>query len=291
MNYRLPGWFKQEIIDNNFKKSSELISSFGLNTVCKEALCPNINECFKKSKLTFLILGDTCTRKCLFCAVKHSFSLSLPQEDEPKRIAEAVSNLKLEYVVITSVTRDDLPDGGARHFAKTIEYISSLNKNVKIEVLIPDFKARTENLQIVVLASPDVIGHNLETVKRLHKILKPQSDYLVSLEVLEKIKNINPAITTKSSLLLGLGESEEEVISAMRDLRKVDCDVLTLGQYLSCGKNYFPVKEYIYPEKFEDYQKEALSLGFRAVLSGPLVRSSYKAEEIYQSLAPKLISS
>jgi lipoic acid synthetase len=230
--------------------------------------------------MTFMILGNICTRSCLFCAVGKNKKLTLDL-DEPKRISEAVKLLSLRYLVITSVTRDDLPDGGAGIFAKTIKLCRLVDKDIKIEILIPDFKADKNSLKTVMDARPSVLGHNLETVKRLHKELKPESGYQRSLEVLNEVKKINPLIPTKSSMLLGLGETESEVIEAMQDLRRVSCDMLTLGQYLAPSQNNCLTREYIRPAQFYKYKEIALSLGFKAVCSGPLVRSSFKAEDLY----------
>jgi lipoic acid synthetase len=232
-----------------------------------------------------MILGDTCTRDCRFCAVAKSDNSNLELDlQEPKRIAAAVRWLALSYVVITSVTRDDLADGGSGIFAQTIETIRMLDKRIKIEVLIPDFKGSTASLKCVVDAGPDVIAHNIETVSRLYQEVRPKAGYRLSLEVLNKIKEIGGKVITKSSLMLGLGEKEEEVLSVMQELRQSRCDILTLGQYLSPSKGHYPVKEFISKEKFARYREGGLALGFKAVLSGPLVRSSYQAEEVYKGI-------
>jgi lipoic acid synthetase len=283
MKNRLPYWFKQDLPDDTTLTMLGLLSGFNINTVCQKAKCPNLNYCFKKSKLTFMILGDTCSRNCRFCAVDKSDNKNRGLDlDEPFRIAEAVKELGLDYAVITSVTRDDLEDAGASVFAKTIELIRSINRNIKVEVLIPDFQGKITSLKCVSDAVPDVMAHNLEAVSRLYKYLKPGCDYEVSLGILKKIKELNPAIITKSSLILGIGETENEVIAAMEDLRDADCDILTLGQYLSPSVNHYPVEEFIDLEQFQRYSKIGLDLGFKALLSGPLVRSSYRAEEVYK---------
>lgn len=282
---RLPLWFRQELPDEPTLKKMQLLSELNVNTVCKEAKCPNLSYCFKNAKLTFMILGDVCTRNCRFCAVKKSDGKSLTLDlEEPLRIARVVRELGLNYVVITSVTRDDLKDGGAEIFAKTIELIHALNRNIKVEVLIPDFSGNPLGLKTVIDARPCVVGHNIETVKRSYKELKPKSDYRVSLDILNKIKEINPLLTTKSSLILGLGETEGEVISTLRDLRYARCDILTLGQYLAPSLDHYPIKEFIGIKQFNRYKDIGTALGFKAVLSGPLVRSSYRAEEAYKEV-------
>ncbi|MDD5595007.1 MAG: lipoyl synthase [Candidatus Omnitrophica bacterium] len=257
----------------------------GIHTVCQEAKCPNLGSCFLENKLAFLILGDICTRNCSFCAVKRAKQEKLPlDQTEPVRIAQAVKNLGLKFVVLTSVTRDDLADGGAANFALTIELIHALGPGIKVEVLIPDFQGKRESLEVVLGAQPEVVAHNLETVPRLYGDLRPMASYALSLELLGKIKEISPITKTKSSLMLGLGEKEEEVINVMKDLRKNHCDFLTLGQYLAPSISHYPVKEFIALDQFDYYRSIGLSLGFRAVLSAPLVRSSYKAEELYGSI-------
>lgn len=282
---RLPPWFRQDIPDESTLKRMRELSALGLNTVCQEARCPNLSYCFKNSELTFMILGDTCTRSCRFCAVEKSGSGdTLRLSEEPSLVAGMVKQLNLKFVVITSVARDDLGDGGAGVFAKTVESIRGLNGKIKIELLIPDFRGNILALKKVIAVSPDVIGHNIEMVKRLYKEIRPQADYEVSLGLLRNIKEIDSGITTKSSIMLGLGEKEEEVISAMRDLRESRCDILTLGQYLAPSEKHYPVKEFITPAQFMKYEKIALSIGFKGVLSGPKVRSSYKGEKLYRKV-------
>jgi lipoic acid synthetase len=232
-----------------------------------------------------MILGGACTRNCAFCAVgkasRPSLSLDL---DEPYRLQEAVRQLGLNYVVITSVTRDDLSDGGADIFAQCVELMRAIDSRIKVEVLIPDFKGRAGSIKRLLASRPDVVAHNLETVRRLYRDLRPMANYQVSLDVLKKIKEIDAAATTKSSLMLGLGETEEEVSEALADLRLSECDILTLGQYLAPSLTHYPIKEFVHPEQFKEYKKQALGLGFKGVLSGPLVRSSYKAEEVYKDV-------
>lgn len=282
---RLPSWFKQELPDDKALKMSNLLLGFCVKTVCREAKCPNQSYCFRSKKVTFMILGDICTRNCLFCNVNKSTDAHLSVDnDEPRRISEAVRILGLDYVVITSVTRDDLSDGGASIFAKTIELIRKVNKDTKVEALIPDFGGRISSLRLLLDAEPDVVAHNIETVRRISVDLRPLSDYQLSLDLLGRIKEINIRLHTKSSLMLGLGETEAEIIEAMRDLRNSFCDSLTLGQYLAPSIGHYPIKEFVSIEQFQKYRDIGLSLGFKTVLSGPLVRSSYKAEEVHLSL-------
>ncbi|TBR14992.1 lipoyl synthase [bacterium] len=275
---RKPSWLNKKIELGKCRQVSELLSGLKLNTVCQEALCPNISECFSQNTATFLILGDTCTRACGFCAVNKGLPGQI-DDLEPDKIAEAVNRLGLDYVVITSVTRDDLGDGGAGVFACTISSIRKIKRCVKIELLIPDFKGNTDALKKVVDAAPDVIGHNLETVPSLYSIARPQADYRRSLEVLKSIKKLvsTNKIYTKSGLMLGLGEKEGEVSDVLLDLRNVDCDFLSLGQYLCPGNKNLAVEEFVHPEKFLEYKQKALEMGFLYVESGPYVRSSYRA--------------
>ncbi len=302
---RLPLWFRQEIPDKITLERTQLLSEFNVRTVCQEARCPNLSFCFKRQKFTFIILGDTCTRNCRFCAVGKTENKNLKlDEDEPWRIAKVVKDLGLNYVVITSVARDDLADGGARIFSQTIELIRRINSDinpvrdtansnnnlvvsngVKTEVLIPDFKGSILSLKVVLDAQPHLVGHNIETVERLYKDLRPKANYRISLGILKKIKEIQPLFTTKSSLMLGLGETEEEVIKTMQDLLYSGCDILTLGQYLAPSPAHYPIKEFIGIEQFQRYRDIGLGLGFKSALAGPLVRSSYRAEEVYKEVA------
>ena len=286
MNNRLPSWFRQELPGEEARKISRLFSKLCVHTVCREARCPNINLCFKNKKATFLILGNVCTRGCRFCSItKHDGRPLTVDTGEPLRVAEAIKLLGLDYAVITSVTRDDLSDGGAELFAQTLEQIRRLNNSsVKIEVLIPDFNGNEESIKKVVRASPDLIGHNIETVKRLYPELRPQADYWRSLDLLHQIKLLGQGIPTKSSLMLGMGETEEEVIEVMKDLRRSLCDCLYLGQYLTPSFDHYPVKEFLCLEQFEEYRITALNMGFKALLCAPLVRSSYRAEIVYREL-------
>ena len=260
-----------------------MLRSRGLSTVCEEARCPNISACFAKPTAAFMILGSLCTRNCGFCSVEPASSLALapPEVDEPERVALAARDMSLKYVVITSVTRDDLPDGGALHFSKTVRAVRSVLPGAKIEVLTPDFRGDVGALRAVLDALPDVFNHNLETVPRLYPLVRPQAVYRRSLRVLSKAREMAPAVRTKSGIMVGLGETENEVISVMEDLRAAGCDYLTIGQYLRPSKMKLPVVEYVTPAVFEKYGDVAHSLGFRAVASAPLVRSSMDAEEMF----------
>jgi len=256
----------------------KLLRGLHLHTVCESALCPNIGECFGRGTATFMILGDVCTRGCRFCAVRKG-KPAPPDPEEPERVAEAARRLGLKHVVITSVTRDDLPDGGASHFVATIEAVRCRLPDATIEVLIPDFGGSLRALEQVIAAGPEVINHNLETVPRLYPLVRPRADYRRSLGILAWVKRQAPHITTKSGLMLGLGERPHEVEEVLVDLRRVGCDVVTLGQYLQPTERQLPVAEFIPPERFDEYRRQGEKMGFRAVVAGPLVRSSYRAEE------------
>jgi len=284
MKNRLPVWFKQDIPDSIIFQKLRLLSEFNVHTVCQEARCPNLSNCFKNAKLTFMLLGNTCTRDCRFCGVKKTEANNLGlDKEEPYRISQIVKLLGLTYVVITSVTRDDLADGGAEEFARTIKLIHALDKNIKVEALIPDFSGSTNSIKTVIEAKPCIVAHNLETVKRLYKALRPKASYPISLGILSKAKESSASLITKSSLILGLGETENEVIETMQDLRKAACDILTVGQYLAPSINHYPVEEFINIEQFVRFREIGLNLGFKDVLSGPKVRSSYQAEEVYKT--------
>jgi len=280
---RKPPWIRARLPKGNFKETKKILRGCGLHTVCEEARCPNVGECFSRGTATFLILGDICTRNCSFCAVKKGNPLP-PDEDEPLRIAEAVKRFNLKYVVITSVTRDDLEDGGANLFERTIKEVKKIESVKGIEVLIPDFKGSEEALAKVVSAHPTVINHNLETVRRLYPKVRPLADYNRSLGILKKVKESDPSIITKSGIMVGLGETQEEVIELMRDLREVNCDIITIGQYLQPTSLNLPVERFLSPEEFKKYEEIALSMGFKLAFSSPLVRSSYKAEEVLNLL-------
>jgi len=273
-----PDWLKKKIDLQQTRQLHKLFGSLDLHTVCKEALCPNIGECFSRKVATFLILGCTCTRNCNFCAVKNGVPGKIDQ-GEPKRVVEAVKKLGLRHVVITSVTRDDISDGGAEIFAKTIAGLKAADEDLKIEVLVPDFQARVSSIKTVIDACPDIFAHNLDTVPRLYPEVRRDAQYDRSLGVLKKAKNINKKIYTKSGLMLGLGETELEVLDVLSDLRSVQCDFLSLGQYLAPSKKHFSVQEFIHPDKFKDYKNKAQEMGFLYVKSGPYVRSSYLSDE------------
>ncbi len=259
-------------------KVRNLLRRLDLNTVCEGARCPNIWECFTESTATFMILGNTCTRNCRFCIVAKGSPL-LVDEKEPKRLARAVKKLGLKHVVITSVTRDDLADGGASQFFQTIVEVRSINPDVVIELLIPDFEGRKRAIKQVLEARPDIIGHNLETVPSLYGEVRPKASYERSLELLKLVKILQPDIYTKSGLMLGLGEEEQEILGVMEDLRGIDCDILTLGQYLQPSRSHLEIRRFIPPSKFEEYKRVAEKMGFLFVAAGPFVRSSYKAGE------------
>lgn len=279
MEKRKPEWLKIKFQDpTHINKVERLLKGFSLHTVCEEATCPNRMECFNKGTATFMILGSVCTRNCRFCdVIKGKPEIVDPLESE--NLAKATKELKLRHVVITSVTRDDLPDGGADQFVKCIEKVREYNKGTSIEVLIPDLRGSEEALAKIVTAAPEIINHNVETVPSLYKDVRPMADYQQSLKVLVDVKKMNPKIFTKSGIMVGLGEKEEEVVRLFADLREVGCDFLTVGQYLQPSKKHHSVIEYIHPDIFKDYEKVAYELGFKHVASGPFVRSSYNAEQ------------
>jgi len=261
-----------------------LLQRYGLNTVCEGALCPNQGECFGQGTATFLILGRTCTRNCTFCAIPSEEHPPAPDPGEAERIAQAAVELGLKHVVITSVTRDDLGDGGASNFAQTVEALKKNNPQIIVEVLVPDFLGSLAALEIVVNSGPEIINHNLETIPRLYPEVRPQADYRRSIGLLKRVKEINSQKITKSGLMLGLGEEQEEVLQVMRDLREVSCDLLTLGQYLQPSGRHHPVIRYIPPEEFEELRKEGEEMGFKGVFSAPFVRSSFHAAEIFEKI-------
>ncbi|MHB8066283.1 MAG: lipoyl synthase [Desulfobaccales bacterium] len=260
-----------------------LLDRLHLPTVCESARCPNRGECFSHHTATFLILGDVCTRGCAFCAVKKGKPLPL-EADEPQRLAQAVSQLGLRHVVITSVTRDDLPDGGAAHYARVVAALRQHCPGVRVELLVPDFTGSEKALATVLAAAPDILAHNLETVPRLYSRVRRGADYRRSLKLLEQAKQLSPKIITKSGLMLGLGEESPEIEEVLQDLRLVDCNMLTLGQYLSPSLHHVPVARYANPEEFASWQRQAQDLGFKSVAAGALVRSSYKAPVFFQEL-------
>ena len=281
MKGRLPSWFKQKPVDpETMLTMNRLLDGLGLDTICESAYCPNIGECFSGGTATFLILGDVCTRHCTFCMVKKGLPIPVDEQD-PQHLLEAIDRLGLSYIVITSVTRDDLFDGGASQFVKTINILRENRKSAIIEVLIPDFLGSAGALKAVVKASPWVISHNVETVPRLYPEVRLGADYNRSVELLFMVKNLDPKIVTKSGLMLGLGETKTEVIEVMNDLREANCDLLTIGQYLQPSPNHHPVVRFAHPEEFAGYKDIGKDMGFTEVASAPLVRSSFKAAELY----------
>jgi lipoic acid synthetase len=278
---RKPEWIKVRLPSNPvFFSTKSLIQDLRLHTVCEEAQCPNRWECWSQGTATFMIAGDRCTRACGFCAVATAKPFDL-EEDEPQRVAEAVKRMKLKHVVVTAVARDDLKDGGADHFARTIEAIRKANPEIVIEVLVPDFHNREEAVRKVIEAAPHVFNHNLETCERLTPIVRSRAKYRVSLAVLKRVKDTAPQIATKSGIMLGLGETEEEIFQTMDDLREAGVQVLTMGQYLRPSPQHLPVIAYIHPDQFKTYGEIAYRKGFEHVSSGPLVRSSYHAGDYH----------
>ncbi len=276
---RLPAWLKRPIpAAGGMYFTKDLIGELGLETICESARCPNRSECWTRRTATFMILGEVCTRPCGFCAVKrgHPEAVAL---DEPDRLAEACARLGLKHVVITSVTRDDLPDGGAEHFRRCVLAVRA-RTGATIEVLVPDFDGRPEAIEVVLAAEPEVFNHNLETVARLQQTVRRKSQYAVSLRVLELAKRLRSTVRTKSGLMLGLGETTGELLDTLADLRAIGCDFLTLGQYLQPSPRHLPVERYLPPEEFDELGRLARALGFAEVASGPMVRSSYHADEM-----------
>ncbi|MBN1916855.1 MAG: lipoyl synthase [Verrucomicrobia bacterium] len=277
---RLPDWIKKRLPTGpEAAQTRRLINRLALATVCSSAKCPNIWECYGRKVATFMILGDTCTRACAFCGVNKG-TVGPLDPDEPHRVAQAVSELGLRHAVITSVTRDDLRDGGAAHFAATVAAVRALNSGVTIEVLTPDFLGSRDAIRTVLETHPDVFNHNVETVPRLYPDVRPQAVYARSLDVLRTAKQLQPAVLTKSGLMVGLGETCTEIEAVLADLRAVGVDVITIGQYLQPSKHHLPVAEFIEPAAFSELEAHALRLGFTAAFCGPFVRSSYHAGEI-----------
>jgi lipoic acid synthetase len=274
---RHPPWLKVRAPGGaDYVATRATVKSLGLHTVCEEAHCPNIGECWGHRTATFMLLGDTCTRNCGFCAVRHGRPISVDRE-EPERVAQAVARLGLRHVVVTSVNRDDLEDGGSGHFAATARAIKELIPTARVEVLVPDFQGNRAAVRTVVESPIDILNHNIETVPRLYKRVRPGAVYSRSLEVLAEGRRVRPVCLTKAGLMLGLGETLDEITSVFSDLRAVDCDILTLGQYLRPSAEHLPIERYVTPEEFAALKEEALAVGFRHVESGPLVRSSYHA--------------
>lgn len=272
-----PGWLKIRLHRTpEWGEVRQIVEKHNLHTICSSGRCPNQAECWSRRTATFMILGDICTRGCRFCATKTGRPLA-PDAEEPRQVAESVALMKLRYVVVTSVTRDDLPDGGAAHWAATVEAIRTQNPDAVIELLIPDLDARPDLLEVIVASKPDIIGHNIETVERLTPQVRSRARYATSLRTLELLARRGAA--TKSGLMLGLGESDDEVLQTLRDLRQAGVRIVTLGQYLRPTLEHYPVAEYITPEKFEAYRQQALAMGFDYCASAPMVRSSYRAQE------------
>lgn len=273
---RKPDWLQKKVAPADHAEMDRLLGSLRLNTVCREASCPNISECFRQKQATFLIMGKECTRSCSFCNV--STNAPAPVDaDEPERVAKAVTVLELQHVVITSPTRDDLPDGGAGHFAATVAAVRKASPHTVIELLVPDFQGSLQSLAIVTGAQPDILAHNIETVPRLYSI-RAGADYRRSLELLNSAKQISPAMPTKTGIMLGLGESAEEVLATLLDIRATGCDYLSIGQYLAPSRTHYPVAAFIEPAEFDRYREKAVALGFAHVESAPYVRSSYHAD-------------
>lgn len=284
MRQRLPEYLKRGIVDTDAtRKVRQLLKESGLTTVCDAARCPNRNECYSCNSATFMILGDRCTRNCRFCSVTTDKPLP-PNSQEPELVANAIKELGLKYAVITMVTRDDLSDGGAEHISKTIREIKKINPQIKTEVLISDLKGDKEALKTVLNAAPDVLNHNVETVKSLYKTVRPQADYIRSLGVLKFSKEYAPHIITKTGIMLGLGETEPEILELFDDLVSVKCDILTAGQYIQPTKQHIEVNRYLAPDEFESLQKKALASGLKQAVFAPLARSSYKASEAFYKI-------
>lgn len=290
MKEQLPSWFRQELPDmNRIREMKKMFRSSGLHTVCESARCPNIGKCWGEGVATFMILGEICTRACRFCAVKAGRPMAV-DPDEPFNVAKSVRDLNLRYVVITSVARDDLPDEGADHFYQTIRQVRTVSPQTKIEVLIPDFSNRIESITRLIEAKPEVVSHNIESVRRVSSKIRPQAQYDRSLEVLRNFKKMDSEIFTKSSFMLGLDENHDEIEEVMQDLLKANVDILTIGQYLQPTqlKRHLPVEKFYTPQEFDFYKQLGLQMGFKHVMSGPLVRSSFIAEEGYKECFGKV---
>lgn len=279
-----PAWLKKSLPKGgDYQRVKGLLSNAGLHTVCQEANCPNMFECFSKDTSTFMILGSDCTRNCSFCNVTNASPLPV-DPDEPMKIAKAALDLNLKYVVVTSVTRDDLADGGASHFADTINAIkSTLPGKPRVEVLIPDFQGNMDALRIVVDAKPDVLNHNIETIAALYPTVRPQADYQQSLDLFKNVKTINASMPVKSGIMVGFGETVEEIETTLSDLFDHGCDILTIGQYLQPTKAHLAVKKYYSPEEFSELEDKARQIGFKKIAAGPFVRSSYQAKDLFES--------
>jgi lipoic acid synthetase len=279
MNQRLPEWLTIRLPrPDTIKQVEQMMRSKNLHTVCESARCPNLPECWSKKTATFMILGDTCTRSCGFCAIKVGRGLTV-NKDEPSDVAKVAADLGLKHIVVTSVARDDLPDQGSTQFALTIKELHKENPLCIVEVLVPDFKGNRECVETVCAAKPEIFNHNIETVERLHTMVRPQAKYNRTLSVLGMVKEIDPTIYTKSGIMLGLGETQEEVVQTLEDLREIGVDAVTIGQYLRPTMRHLPVVEYIHPSVFKEYERIGADMGFAFVASGPFVRSSYNAVE------------
>jgi lipoyl synthase len=283
-----PGWLKRRLPSGpGYERLRRLLQVHGLTTVCQEAQCPNQFECYTKGTATFMIMGRLCTRNCRFCAVGHG-PIGPPDREEPALVAEAVEVMGLRYAVVTSVTRDDLADGGASFFADTIRAIKERMPATLVEVLIPDLQGDWGGLEKILAAGPDVLNHNIETVPRLYPLVRPGAAYTRSVDLLRQVKRISPKTPTKSGIMLGLGESDEELFVTMGDLLAAGCDILTLGQYLQPSPAHLPVQRYVPPDEFQSLQAKAMKLGFAGVAAGPFVRSSYQAEKLYKQATKRL---
>lgn len=281
---RLPAWLRRSLPGESADPTHDVLRRHDLNTVCESAICPNRTECYAGGTATFMILGDVCTRSCGFCAIETGKGLAV-EADEPERVAEAAREMGLRYVVLTSVARDDLADQGAGHFARTIRAVREAIAGVRVEVLVPDFHARKDLIEEVLAAEPHVYNHNVETVARLQSQVRRQASYGRSLDVLRRVKEIDPDMLTKSGIMLGLGETFDEVRETGRDLRRAGCDILTVGQYLAPSTAHLKTIEYISPEQFEKLGNSLREMGFRSVFAGPYVRSSYHAGETFSTAA------
>ncbi len=277
----IPGWIKKRVSSGgDSEKVRILLRELSINTVCESAVCPNIYECFCKGYASFMILGNCCTRNCMFCGVSPLRKTVPPNSEEPHRIADAVKKLGMKYAVITSPTRDDLPDGGAGHFAEVTEEIRALNPGTKIELLIPDFRGNEESLKKIFLARPDIISHNIETTKALYESVRPSSNYETSINVLKTVKK--NGFAAKSGFMLGLGETKEDVLSLMYELKSAGCDYLVIGQYLRPSKKAFPVREFVKEDVFRNMEEAGRRMGFKNIFAGTFYRSSYMAEKLLQ---------
>jgi lipoic acid synthetase len=288
---KLPDWFKVKAPGGeNFLEIRKKIKGASLNTVCEEAACPNIGECWDRGTATFMILGDTCTRACSYCNVKTGWPGTVDLA-EPIRVANTVKQMELNYTVITSVDRDDLPDYGSGIFEQTIRQVRHMNPNCKVEVLIPDFEGEFDALERVIKAEPHVLNHNIETTRRVFKKVRPRGNYDLSLQLLKRVKEINPFMPSKSGMMVGLGETKSELLQTMADLREVNTDLLTIGQYLRPSDRHHPIIRFYRPEEFKELEEAGLEMGFKHVASGPLVRSSYHADDQHNAAIDKILES